>query len=49
MPTVNETQYCEVGHHEFQQKVDQFRVPGNLVETAKNIYYYVRNDISYQK
>ena len=48
LPTVNETQFCEVGHPEFQQKVAQFRVPGDLVATAKNIYYYVRNNISYQ-
>ena len=48
LPTVNETQFCEVGHPEFQQIVAQFRVPGDLVATAKKIYYYVRNNISYQ-
>ena len=48
LPTVNGTQFCEVGYHEFQQKVEQFRVPGDLVATAKNIYYYVRNNIGQQ-
>ena len=49
LPTKGETKYCEVGHSKFQEMVNQqFAVPGDLVATAKNIFYFVRNTIKYQ-
>ena len=49
LPTTQGTQFCEVGHSTFQDLVEHnFRVPGDLVTTAKNIYYYVRNNIAYE-
>ena len=35
LPTTGGTQFCEVGHHEFQQLVNSLKVPGDLVATAK--------------
>ena len=48
LPTTGGTQFCEVGHHEFQQLVNSLKVPGDLVATAKKIYYFVRNNIGYE-
>ena len=48
LPTISGTQFCEVGHYEFQQLVKQFAVYGDLVATARNIYYYVRDNIRYE-
>ena len=49
LPTKGETKYCEVGHSKFQEMVNQqFAVPGDLVATAKYIFYFVRNTIKYQ-
>ena len=49
LPTTNETQFCEVGHQTFRDLINsQFAVPGDLVATARNIYHYVRDNISYE-
>ena len=49
LPTTNETQFCEVGHQAFKDLINsQFAVPGDLVATARNIYLYVRDNISYE-
>ena len=47
--TKEETQFCEVGHQEFKDLIDRnFKVPGDLVATASNIYHFVRDNISYE-
>ena len=48
LPTTGGTQFCEVGHHEFQQLVNSLKVPGDLVATARNIFYFVRDNIRYE-
>ena len=49
LPTTEETQFCEVGHSTFQDLIEKnFSVQGVLVATARNIYYYVRNNIAYE-
>ena len=49
LPKKEGTQYCEVGHSTFTNLIEKnFRVQGDLVATASNIYYYVRNNIAYE-
>ena len=48
-PIIDETKYCEVNNQTIINKAKSFEVPGDLVATARNIYYFVRDDISYQK
>ena len=49
LPTIGGTQFCEVGHSDFQRLINEkFNVPWDLVATAKNIYYYVRKNIKYE-
>ena len=48
LPTKNGTQFCEVGHQEFIDLINsRFKVPGDLVATASNIYHFVRDEIEY--
>ena len=48
LPTKGETQFCEVLNGTIQNKAKEFSVPGDLVATAKNIYYFVRDNIEYE-
>ena len=49
LPTKNGTQYCEVGHQVFRDLINsRFKVPGDLVSTASNIYHFVRDEIKYE-
>ena len=49
LPTKDGTKFCEVGHSDFQRLINEnFNVPGDLVATARNIYYFVRNNIKYE-
>ena len=44
LPTKNGTQFCEVGHQAFIDLINsRFKVPGDLVGTARNIYHFVRD------
>ena len=44
LPTTGETQFCEVNNQTMKDKAKEFVVPGDLVATARNIYYFVRNN-----
>ena len=49
LPTKNGTQYYEVGHQVFRDLINsRFKVPGDLVSTASNIYHFVRDEIKYE-
>ena len=49
LPTTNGTQFCEVGHQVFKDLIERnFRVNGDLVATARNIYHFVRDEIKYE-
>ena len=48
LPTTGETLFCEVKNDEIQAFAKQFVVPGDLVSTAKNIYNWVRDNITYE-
>ena len=48
LPTTDETKFCEVKNGEIQAFAKQFVVPGDLVSTAKNIYNWVRDNITYE-
>ena len=49
LPTTNGTQFCEVGHQAFRDLINsQLAFPGDLVATARNIYQFVRDNISYE-
>ena len=48
LPTTGETQFCEVNNQTMKDKAKEFVVPGDLVATPRNIYYFVRNNIAYQ-
>ena len=39
LPTKGETQFCEVLNGTIQNKAKEFSVPGDLVATARNIFY----------
>ena len=46
--TKKETKYCEVGNKKFKELNKSFQVERDLVATARNIYYYVRDNIKYE-
>jgi hypothetical protein len=48
LPTKGETQFCEVLNGTIQNKAKEFSVPGDLVATARNIFYFVRDNIAYE-
>ena len=48
LPTTGETQFCEVNNQTIIDKANEFAVPGDLVATARKIYYFVRDNIAYE-
>ena len=46
--TTEETQFCEVKNNEIKEFAKGFKSPMGVLETAKNIYYWVRDNIQYE-
>ena len=46
--TTEETKFCEVKNNEIKEFAKGFKSPMGVLETAKNIYYWVRDNIQYE-